>query len=255
MSDRANNEKKADQFLDEWRDEILGNSENIQHAEVHHFHCMAHVLLVFHRYTCTDLLAHEKAFAAEMGPLGREELPIFKCWKSKGTAVGRTVRMASEIFGPDGDHHGVRDVWEAHCATAGIKSLIGNYRDKRFTALFQNAAEIYHHRRHFISILETVKQPNLKLKSILADLKSYPIMTLVQCLGLFYVKITGPYWNLVVNSSVPYLELHSEIEDLRLFLELCQEKPEMILNCSEHRKDEDCHDISNVQGTSNDSSY
>ena len=55
MSDRANNEKLADKLLSEWRDGVLKhcNNENEKQAIVH-FHCMAHVLLGFHRYVTED---------------------------------------------------------------------------------------------------------------------------------------------------------------------------------------------------------
>ena len=92
--------------------------------------------------------------------------------------------------------------------------MIGNYRDNRFNALFQTAAEVFHHRNDFIAVLEYVLKPNLKLKSVVADLKSEIIMTLVQYLGVIYLRITGPYWNLVTSAEVPYLELYKEITAL-----------------------------------------
>lgn len=206
MSDRASNEKKAVQLLDEWRDEILKHYTETP-SKVHHFYCMAHVLLGFHNYICADLKALEKSLVQEHGPIGRDNLPAFKFWSTKGTVVERLLRTTSDVFGPSGDHHGVRDIWEAHCAKNGLKSEIGNYKDNRFNALFQTAAEIFLHRRDFITVLETIIAPNMKLQSVLADLKSEEIMTIVQCLGLFYLNVTGPYWNLIVQNKVPYLKV------------------------------------------------
>lgn len=37
---------------------------------------------------------------------------------------------------------------------------------------FETAAEVYHHKKDFLKVLDTVKTPNLKLKSVMADLKS-----------------------------------------------------------------------------------
>ncbi|KAH3697109.1 hypothetical protein DPMN_084596 [Dreissena polymorpha] len=54
MSDRAANEKKADELLDEWRSQMLSTYNGEQKA-VEHFHCMAHVLLGLHNYTIPDL--------------------------------------------------------------------------------------------------------------------------------------------------------------------------------------------------------
>ena len=50
MSDRASNEKKADRLLATLRDELPGQCNEHETHPVEHFHCMAHVLLGFHRY-------------------------------------------------------------------------------------------------------------------------------------------------------------------------------------------------------------
>lgn len=87
MSDRASNEKKATRLLDEWRDEILSQCPDQEKTSLHHFHCMAHVLLGFHRYICQDLKDFETTLCAKEGPLGRDQLPVFKFWKTKGAIV------------------------------------------------------------------------------------------------------------------------------------------------------------------------
>lgn len=246
MSDRASNEKKADKLLDEWRDSVLGQYDENEHSKVLHFHCMAHVLLGFHRYICKDIVELEKDLVKEKGPLGRDSLPCFKYWSKKNTAVERTLRTVSEVFGPAGDHHGVRDLWEAHCAVSGKKSVIGNYRDNRFNALFQTAAEVFHHKNDFVAVLECVTNPNLKLKSVLADLKSDSIMSLVQCLGVVYLKITGPYWNLVTSVEVPYLELYKEIAALNEFLLTCEKNPSRMLETEYYWKDDSSNSLAVV---------
>lgn len=50
--------------------------------------------------------------------------------------VERVLRTTADIFGPVGEHNGIRDRWEVHCSSLAIKSVIGNYRDNRFNALF-----------------------------------------------------------------------------------------------------------------------
>ncbi|KAH3884182.1 hypothetical protein DPMN_008155 [Dreissena polymorpha] len=80
----------------------------------------------------------EKEIVSESGPIGRDNLPVFKFWKKTGTVVERVVRTTSDTFGPAGDHTGVRDRWEAFCAKNSVKSIIGNYKDNRFNCLFQN---------------------------------------------------------------------------------------------------------------------
>ncbi|KAL4238812.1 hypothetical protein ACF0H5_003519 [Mactra antiquata] len=71
-----------------------------------------------------------------MGPVGRDSLSIFNTWTTSGTVLERVVCTTSENFGPAGDHHGVRDKWEAYCYEWGLKSAIGNYIDNRFNGLF-----------------------------------------------------------------------------------------------------------------------
>ena len=50
MSDRASNEKLANKLLEEWRDDVLKDFKGDK-GIVHHFYCMAHVILGFHSYT------------------------------------------------------------------------------------------------------------------------------------------------------------------------------------------------------------
>lgn len=61
---------------------------------------------------------------------------MFKNWFKKQTFIERVIKTTSDTFGPAGDYLGLREKWEAHCAAKGFKSLIGNYKDNRFNALF-----------------------------------------------------------------------------------------------------------------------
>jgi hypothetical protein len=45
-----------------------------------------------------------------------------------------------------------------------------NYRHNRFNAIFQTAAEIVHHHKDFLHVLDSVKSPHLKLKAVKAEL-------------------------------------------------------------------------------------
>ena len=80
MSDRASNEKLADKLLDEWRDSVLLNCEDEEKKKVHHFHCMAHVLLGFHKYSCDDLKFLELSLIETAGPQyskhGARKVPV-----------------------------------------------------------------------------------------------------------------------------------------------------------------------------------
>ena len=183
MSDRANNMKLADKLLNEWHDSLLADCDEQQKKAVHHFHCMAHVLLGFHNYICDDLKDLEKSLVEATGPLGGNVLPIFKTWSKKSTALERGVRTTSDIFGPAGDHHRLHDCWEAYCLNRGIKSTIRNYRDNRFNAIFQTSAEIILHHEDLLEALSIVKQPNLKLKSVETDLRCERICSMMKLFG------------------------------------------------------------------------
>ena len=130
MSDRASNEKLADKLLNEWRDSLLADCDEQQKKANRHFHCMAHVLLGFHKYICDDLKDREK--------LGRSN------WSTRTWRVTNLQDMEYSfrkrclyniyVCGPAEDHHGLHDRWEAYCLNRGIKSTIGNNRDNRFNA-------------------------------------------------------------------------------------------------------------------------
>ena len=62
-------------------------------------------------------------------------------------------------------------------------------------------------------------------------------MFLVQCLGVVYLKITGPYWNLVTSADVPYLELYKKISALSEFLSICEKKPSRMLETGYYWED------------------
>lgn len=85
MSDRASNEKLANTLLNEWRYDVLKNSENDAAKQaVHSFHCMAHVLLGFHSYVKPEMKKMDERLTKDNGPIGRDALPAFKFWSKKG---------------------------------------------------------------------------------------------------------------------------------------------------------------------------
>ena len=121
---------------------------------------MAHVLLAYHRYAVLALKDQQTEIEST-GKFGRDALPLFRWWKAE-IAVERACRTISDVFGPVGEHYGVRDRWEAHCAANAIKSIVGNYKDNRFNGIFETSAQIVHHRQEFIKGLKTVKKLNKK---------------------------------------------------------------------------------------------
>ena len=213
MSDRAANEKKADRLIQKWKDDAVGTGR----GEVHSFSCMAHVLLGFHSYTIKALKEQENTLDYK---IGREALPEFAYWKESGTAASRTIRMSSEVFGPEGDHLGMRDKWEGYCAVHAVKSHITSYRDNRFNGLFKGAAEVIYHSEEFLKILAGANNSkNRKLQSLEADLKCPFVNTMILVLALFYFRITDPFWTLITSTTVKYLELAHYIQPLHSHLQ------------------------------------
>ena len=228
MSDRAANEKKSNKILNEWRDEVLAsNTSEKVHSAVESFHCTAHVLLGFHSGAEKELKKQQVELSSNH-PLGRDSLPQFNFWR-KDLAASRVVRTTSELFGPVGEHTGVRDLWESHCAENGIKSHISNYRDNRFNCLFENAAHITLHLTDLLTVLSLVKAPNQKVVAVSADLKSKRLMDLVLALALMHIHVTGPFWQMCEFGAVKYIDLGCKyIQPLLAFIEQCIDNPASI---------------------------
>lgn len=105
---------------------------------------------------------------------------------------------------------------------------------------------MFHHRHDFIETLRTVCKPNLKLKAVLSDIESKEVIALHQCLGLFYLKLTGLYWDIITCWQVPYLELSEHVMKIKDFLTDLQENTEMPLDQNSHWTTDDPLGISHV---------
>ena len=223
MSDRASNEKKSNRVLDQWREEVLKETQEADIPEVHKFYCMAHVLLGFHK-NVVEKLGEEQLKAGQMG---RDKLPQFRTFRNDNI-VERVALTTSEVFGPVGDFLGLRDLWEVHCATHGIKSKIASYKDNRFNGLFATSAQVLHHRKDFLYIL-SLRTSNKKLQSIQADLEDPLVMTFSQAVAILFIHITGPFWHLMDTGDIPYINLHSIIQPLLHYLEAAALQPHLLL--------------------------
>jgi len=221
MSDRAANEKKKNRLLDEWSGKELTELGR-DAKKVHHFFCMAHVLLGFHRNVVVEVNALQKVWEKDHGKFGRDKMSYPWRWES---VILRVPRVASDIFGPVGDYLGMRDVWLQHCSQLGIKSKIGPYKDNRFNAMFETSAQLLHHLKDFNYLLQ-YKNSNLKLKSITEDLQDPTVITLVQAMAIIFIQISGPYWNAMESSTVPYVNLGPVIiQPLLSFIIDCETDP------------------------------
>ena len=159
-------------------------------------------------------------------PLGRDSLAQFNFWR-KDLAASRVVCTMSELFGPVGEHTGIRDLWESNCAENGIKSHISNYRDNRFDCIFENAAQIRLNLTDLLTVLSLVKAPNQKVVSVSADLKSKRLTDSVLVLAIYiYIHVTGPFWQICEFGAVKYIDLGCKyIQPLLAFIEQCIDNP------------------------------
>ena len=206
MNDRAANEKKSCDLLDEWREEMLAG-ENIPQKAVKHLHCAAHVLLGFHTYVLSSL--------SKLEIIPRNELKH---------PIATLLRDASDVFAPVGDYRGLRQQWEGLCIERGIKSIIKLYKDNRFNGLFEIAAQVYHHHQEFIYLLESNPAKNNKQAKVYQGLKDPILLLLIQCLGLFFQKVTGPFWTMVISKTT-HKTFRSTLLEVKNDLQKCQENP------------------------------
>ena len=169
MSDRAANEKKSNEFLENWEADTLRKNGDENSQKMHHLFCLAHVLLGFHSYTLNAIT----------------KLPTYQSQDYRHP-INVLLKYASDLFGPVGDHRGLRPQWEAHCAANNIKSTIKSYKDNRFNGIFEVSAQVFHHHQDFINILESLKSLNFKQAKLLNSLKNKDMMLLLECLGLFF---------------------------------------------------------------------
>ena len=66
----------------------------------------------------------------------------------------------------------------------------------------------------------------MKLRSIFEDLQDPLVITFVQAMAILFIQITGPYWNVMENGKIPYVNLGPEIiQPLLLFVEGCEQDP------------------------------
>ncbi|KAL8621575.1 hypothetical protein ACOMHN_026246 [Nucella lapillus] len=230
MSDRAANEKKANELLKKWRDQILMETENMDEiSTLHNFYCMAHVLLGFHSYADKNFREQHRKYIDQNIRLGREASGAFLKFKREFPAH-RLIRLASNSCGPVGDEKsGVREKWLAYCRSTGTKSLLQSHRDNRFNALFETAAQVHHHKQDLFTFLSMLENKNLMLRSVFEDLTDPRVRSMVHALAVVYVHITGPYWDLVNSKRVQYLELYILIQSLADAISRWKEEPMEVL--------------------------
>ncbi|KAL8585134.1 hypothetical protein ACOMHN_013150 [Nucella lapillus] len=202
-------------------------------STLHNFYCMAHVLLGFHSYADKNFREQHRKYMDQNIRLGREASGAFLKFKREFPAH-RLIRLASNSCGPVGDEKsGVQEKWLAYCRSTGTKSLLQSllqsYRDNRFNALFETAAQVHRHKQDLFAFLSMLENKNLMLQSVFEDLTDPRARSMVHALAVVYVHITGPYWDLVNSKRVQYLELYIFIQSLADAISRWKEEPMEVL--------------------------
>lgn len=229
MSDRAAVMKKFNaDFLSFLRSQIG------QDTIVHFLYCNAHFLLGLSR-SCEERLRQvERELAQQEQPqkkMGRDQFTKFIMFsKSSEAATSRLIRTASDLVGPRGDEkNGCRQDWLAFCEEEGIKSRMTSYRSNRFNCYFEGAAAIVHHHADLCSFVSSLDHPNLKIESVAADLDDPRLMALICAIALVFVRVTGPYWELL-QSNVKYSQLYTYIQLLLERMDTWKDDPTSFLD-------------------------
>ena len=210
MNDRAANEKKSSRLFEEWREAALKQHGQTDINKLQHLFCTAHVLLGFHSYVLGELKS--------MFDSSDFRHPL--------TVV---LNDASDVFGSVGDHRGLRMHWNGYCLERGITSTIKKYKDNRFNGLFEVAAQVFHHHDDFLHILTSLNSPNCKQANLIKNLQNPEIILILECLSIFFHKITGPFWSMVICNSTSFYSLSKKLKDLELSLQITIENPNFIL--------------------------
>ena len=216
MSDRASVMKLFDKKLAALRNNIVGGD-----VQTHFLFCNAHFLLGISGSVEAAMKDLEKDILDDGQKLGRDaDWGTFSNFaNAPESSVMRLIRTAAEVFGPRGDEKsGCRSEWIEYVqGLTDIKSRFFSHRSNSFNNVFENASALIFHEHHITSFLENyVSLSNLKLKSILLDIKDERIMNMMRAFAKFNHLVSSPYWKLM-NSDVPYSDFHFYVKKLRPF--------------------------------------
>ena len=60
------------------------------------------------------------------------------------------------------------------------------------------------------------------------DIADERLLSLICCIALIYLKVSGPYWKLV-NSDVKYSDFSGYVQQMLAFLKTCKDDPAFLL--------------------------
>ena len=194
----------------EYRNSLL--TDDPQVTELQRFRCMLHSLLGMAREVEKGMRLQQTTLEEQSGKMGMAGLTCFTKWNvDKESAALRAIRASSELLGPRGDQKsGCRSYWLAFMNEHLQKcSHIHGFRSNRFNSPFIQAYGLWYHHKDIINFFDlgSLGNGNLYTKALQADINSMHILSFIRCLALLYAHITAPLEKLLLDNSVPILDL------------------------------------------------
>ncbi|XP_028673851.1 solute carrier family 52, riboflavin transporter, member 2 isoform X1 [Erpetoichthys calabaricus] len=178
-----------------------------------------HYLLALRRAADQEIKAFEKEVAIITGErLGRDKNPKFANFVNfSESSVERYIHMACDILNSySGQKYGCKKEWSAFCEVNGKTSKVISARSNRFVHFFEGAAALMH---HYVDIATFFTESynsgtrNVIQESVQDDLFDETLQSLLCVLALVYLKVIGPYWQLL-TSKAKYIDFRKYVQSL-----------------------------------------
>ncbi|XP_046874488.1 uncharacterized protein LOC124466730 isoform X1 [Hypomesus transpacificus] len=179
-------------------------------SPLHFLHYNAHFLVDLHDAIEKELMSFENRITRSTGEkLGRDRNAKFKRFVSfSESATSRYVHMACDVLSPRAPvKQNYRRHWIAFCEEKNNPSQLAVNRSNRFNNYFEAAAGLIHHHGEIslffsdLLLLDNDDCPNVVLESVAEDANDEVIQAFVCVLAIIYLKILGPYWQLLKSKA------------------------------------------------------
>ena len=228
MSDRHVVEKKFNEVLEDYRNEILPTivqsweqmtpDEQGSISTLNNFFCGMHVVVGMADTVSSVLLRWESAhFDKSVGA-------AVSCAFVKKTESGivRLVRTACKALCKHGsEQSGVYQAFTSYLSSNGIKrNPLASFRGNRFNILFYDAGVLYYISDFIKSFFKDVWQtPNQLLRAVYSDIQVPEFLAGCRALGLVNKIVTGPLWRVLESSDISITEMNVFYQTLVSYIE------------------------------------
>jgi hypothetical protein len=230
MSDKAGTEKKFNDILREYRDEVLPevienfNILNIESqmaiSHMNNFFCGLHSLVHMAETAQKAIYEVENAHFQSDIPIQNK---LFLKPGQSGTV--RLLFTACKAFARRGDqkngcHGNFLTFVKPFLIEMGFLSLpLQPLKGNRFNILFVNAGHIFFFKEQLLEFLKNTPNLNSLLQSVLHDLQQDFFIAGLKALGLISKLITTPLWHVIESKDISISDMAKRYLDLKLFLD------------------------------------